>query len=139
MYSCKYCGTIFEHSFELAAHVKTLHTEKVVYGLTRCPICNKTISTRPDTYAEHLRFCKSKRHPYFCKTCGMLVSTENYFGSGKYCSRRCANTRCMSDTTKAKRKASMKQYVNSHPEVCTRLHDIAKRRSLSRRDAYFRT
>lgn len=39
---------------------------------------------------------------YICKTCNKIVLDAETFGSGKFCSRACANTRKLSEATKQK-------------------------------------
>lgn len=54
---------------------------------------------------------------YICENCGKLV-TEKY-GSGRFCSRACANTRKHSDETKQKiRKALVKPIEIHFCSIC---------------------
>ena len=49
---------------------------------------------------------------YYCERCGKQVEVK--FGSGRFCSRACANTRAHTDETKEKiRQTLLKRYPNS--------------------------
>lgn len=53
---------------------------------------------------------------YYCEKCGKLVSDEDYFGSGRFCSRACANSgKGLSKEQNLKRITSLKVYQeNKH-------------------------
>ena len=46
---------------------------------------------------------------YYCEKCGKLVTTN--FGSGRFCSRSCANDRAHSEETKQKLSKSVKNNI----------------------------
>lgn len=47
---------------------------------------------------------------YYCEKCGKLVTTN--FGSGRFCSRSCANARVHSEETKQKISKSVKTILS---------------------------
>lgn len=52
---------------------------------------------------------------YYCKRCGCAV--EHKFGSGKFCSRACANSRTFSEESNLKRSKSNSEAYNKNPEL----------------------
>lgn len=110
MYKCKYCNKEFSRSTDLANHVKSVHIKKEVYSYTDCPICGKNISTNPCSYNKHILYCSGKRKPYICKTCGILVNSDSYYGSGVFCSRKCSNSRKPNIDTIKKISESLKKF-----------------------------
>lgn len=116
MYKCKYCCEEFNRSTDLANHVKKIHINRPVYGRTNCPICHKLISLAPNTYQKHIKYCQNKRRPYKCEQCGKLVTSDYYFGSGRFCSKVCANKKSFDQTYRKKISDSLKIYYKTHPE-----------------------
>ena len=47
---------------------------------------------------------------YICERCGKLVEDRDKFGSGRFCSRACANTREHSTETKEKIRKGVNKY-----------------------------
>ena len=90
MYKCKYCGILFERSTDVANHVKSVH-KPVVYGTRICECCGKEVTAQGGSYKTHLISCRKRNVPYTCQSCGKMVS--EWFGSGKFCSQKCAHTR----------------------------------------------
>lgn len=44
-------------------------------------------------YSDEMRYGRCTIHlGYVCQTCGKEVSVNDYYGSGRFCSKRCANT-----------------------------------------------
>lgn len=52
---------------------------------------------------------------YYCSKCGKAVYEK--YGSGKFCSRKCANSRTFSKETNEKRSKSVKAYFERCPEA----------------------
>lgn len=52
---------------------------------------------------------------YYCSKCGKAVYEK--YGSGKFCSRKCANSRTFSKETNEKRSKSNKAYFEKNPEA----------------------
>ena len=63
------------------------------------------ISMRHQKATDNLNLWLSE--PHYCKTCGKLM--HEYYGSGVYCSRSCANTRNHTDAVKQKIGVSIKK------------------------------
>lgn len=88
----------------------TVHTTK--FKRTKCPQCVKAANT-------------DMIHSRSCAKCGILM--QQYYGSGRFCSRSCANSRAHSNETKLKisdgvgkyygSSLSLKQYTCT-PKIC---------------------
>ena len=63
-----------------------------------------------------------QKEPHYCECCGKLMLQK--FGSGRFCSRTCANTKKHSSETRAKIQASMKAYVAEHPLSSEQLAEL---------------
>ena len=55
---------------------------------------------------------------YICEHCGKLVEDEDKFGSGRFCSRSCANSRKHSSETKNKIKRSVNKFIKCDCQYC---------------------
>ena len=44
---------------------------------------------------------------YYCEKCGKFVSDGEYFGSGRFCSRACANSRTQTEEMNEKRRQKL--------------------------------
>ena len=106
-YSCKYCHKEFQESYQVAAHTSMCKLNPN-YNLYRGKetteeIKNKNKNTRlkNDPYR-----CERKVFNFICKKCGKpytLILTQSQYDKGKYkkyCSRTCANSRCLSEEHK---------------------------------------
>lgn len=67
---------------------------------------------------------------YKCQKCGKSVFEK--FGSGKFCSRACANSRKFSSETNEKRRISNKRAFERNPELRKKCSDNAKKLNASR-------
>lgn len=97
---CKYCGRIFKRQCDLSLHINLTHlkTTKISNKTKKCPICEREIAIR--VFNRHYKSCFENHKLYYCQKCGKLVTKK--FGSGKFCSRNCANGRKHSEETKQK-------------------------------------
>lgn len=69
---------------------KDFYTEKrrinkVLKGKINSLYCSRNCAYK--ALRKSIEKCKS----YYCETCGSLVDTSHYYGSGRFCSKRCAN------------------------------------------------
>ena len=55
---------------------------------------------------------------YICENCGKLVEDQDKFGSGRFCSRACANSHKHSDEWKAKISAGIKKETECECQFC---------------------
>lgn len=115
-YTCKYCGKLFNAKNGLTLHIRCIHLRnlKSVIHYKQCPYCNESIRT--SGFQKHINICKNFYESYVCKKCGKLVTKR--FGSGVFCSRKCANSRHCSEVVKQKisdgvKKADKTKYYNS--------------------------
>lgn len=115
-YICKYCGKSFKAKNGLSLHIRCIHLKdlKPVICYKQCPYCNNLIRT--SGFIRHIEICKDFYKPYYCQKCGKLVTKK--FGSGKFCSRKCANSHHLSEVSKQKISSSVKNadktnYYNS--------------------------
>lgn len=60
---------------------------------------------------------------YICKICGKEVPYSRLFGSGKFCSRSCANRRIITDETKNKIKNTLVKHEECFCAYCDRKFD----------------
>ena len=95
--------------------------------LSRTPVhtCSKECSQKYHTLQKQL----DKQHQldtwlaekHVCSTCGKVMTT--FYGSGKFCSRACANSRTHSEDTKSKIAGTqaklMRQQYEAVPKKCT--------------------
>lgn len=91
-YKCRYCGELFFNYSKLGAHITNKHICK------KCNICGKIINIT--NFNRHIDNCKKVNKSYYCEKCGKLVTKK--FGSGRFCSRKCANSKSHSELTKRK-------------------------------------
>lgn len=98
-YICPYCNIEFTNSRKYGAHITNKHKYK------QCNICKKIVKVR--SYTIHLKSCIQKHKPYYCEKCGKLVTKK--FGSGKFCSRKCANSRVITEHQKIKTSLTAKK------------------------------
>lgn len=101
IYKCKYCGQEFNNFRILANHYRHNH---YLVNYVNCTICGKRF--RDCDLKYHLKSCIQKHKPYYCEKCGKLVTKK--FGSGRFCSRKCANSHYLSDISKKKISQSVK-------------------------------
>lgn len=90
IYKCKYCDCTFIVRQALAAHILSVHKQQKYI----CKICGKTVSGKYN-YNKHIELYHT---PYYCEKCGKLVLTK--YGCGRFCSRKCSNTRIISTIQK---------------------------------------
>ena len=55
---------------------------------------------------------------YICEHCGKIVEECDKFGSGRFCSRSCANSHNHSEETKAKISASINKKTICERQFC---------------------
>lgn len=94
---CAYCGKIFLIDKHTAQDIIVKKSHRIY--------CSRVCSNKS----------KVKRHqPYICKNCGKMVSSDDYFGSGQFCSRFCANSHNgkLGNTPKAKEQKRKKLLKN---------------------------
>lgn len=106
-YICKYCGRTFKRQCDLSLHINITHLKitKLSRKTKECLYCHKNISIL--SFNKHFNKCKNDHKLYYCEKCGKLVTEK--FGSGKFCSRKCANSHKMSEDTKLKISNSVKK------------------------------
>lgn len=102
IYKCKYCGQEFDCKRKLKGHITGKHK------LEFCNICGKYITI--SNYNKHIKSCEKIHKSYYCEKCGKLVIKK--FGSGKFCSRKCANSRVQ--TLEQNKLRSIKLKSNPH-------------------------
>ena len=120
IYKCKYCGQEFDSKRKLKGHITGKHKLKF------CNICGNYITT--GNYKKHIEFCRENYKPYYCEKCGKLVTKK--FGSGKFCSRKCANSRIQTDEQNKRR--SIKLKYNPHGFASFRYKIKRKQESINK-------
>lgn len=106
MYSCRYCSKEFAKSNLLASHVVAAHKKPEKHYIC-CKYCGKKLNVKHRLTRKHIEVCRKKHEPYICKVCGKLVTT--LYGTGKFCSIICRNTRKHSEATKQKLRDAVKR------------------------------
>lgn len=123
-YICKYCGHISKNLSGLNYHINVKHLKitkvKIKYKL--CNICNKEIWI--GSYNKHIIKCKQKQiknnKSYYCEKCGKFVTKK--YGSGRFCSQKCANSRILSKETKQKISNAVKKNPSGWNSLKSRLN-----------------
>lgn len=54
---------------------------------------------------------------YLCEKCNSIVKENEKFGSGRFCSRKCSNSRPQTEETRKKKSLSAKAFHENNPEV----------------------
>lgn len=97
-YKCEYCGKEFDSMKKRGGHITAKHKLKF------CNICENYISS--GNYNKHIKSCEKIHKSYYCKKCGKLVTKK--FGSGIFCSRKCANSHIQTDEQNKRRSIKLK-------------------------------
>lgn len=126
-YQC-ICGAIFDNAQKFNGHKShcKIHQQNKYGTLNNYNIrMQQCITARRIGYNNYASIIKNEKQniqknikekwlneKHKCKTCGKVMT--EYYGSGIYCSRRCANTRVLTDNTKQKISCSNtnKKYVS---------------------------
>lgn len=70
---------------------------------------------------------------YICKHCGIYVDDKDAYGSGKFCSRACANSRVRSSDTRLKISQGLKKQTICKCQFCGKeLKSLASKSSHER-------
>lgn len=105
-YKCRYCGKICKNQNSLRNHERLCklnpnHQEHTGFKYGWSKGLNKNTNESLKKTGEKLRSKYLKVFiPYCCEKCGKLV--EHKYGSGRFCSRQCANSRRHTDEQKEK-------------------------------------
>lgn len=103
-YICQYCGYKSKNLSGLNFHINVKHLKitKINVKYELCPYCNKEISL--GHFKKHKEKCLQRKiensKSYYCEKCGRLVTKK--FGSGRFCSQKCANSHVLSKESKQK-------------------------------------
>lgn len=115
-YKCQYCRKICKNENSLRNHERLCklnpnHQEHTGfnYGWT------KGLSKETNEGLRHISESLKKHYykefvPYHCENCGKLV--EEKYGSGKFCSKKCASHRNHTEETKRKTSETLKKRYN---------------------------
>ena len=134
MYKCE-CGKEFDHYQKFNGHKSRC---KIHYkALGKLDKLNEYNIKRSNTLSKVLKGKKKNNfEPYKCEKCGKLV-TEKY-GSGRFCSRSCANLRDLSNDTKNKisnhmiQKYKDKNYKSWMIKMSTKAGKLSHERKMKR-------
>ncbi len=117
MYICKYCGQEFESKQKLASHTRLCknnpnreHNLQILKNNGR-NTCNKINESKKQEIVEYKLICPNCGNQY------AVSITENQYKKGKYkkyCSRKCANKRILTEETKNKISKSLKKPEKSY-------------------------
>lgn len=125
------CGREFDTGYQLAGHHS--HCEIYLTHTGRLHIRQNTdrlngAKSSQTLKARHQKEKAKKLQDWIdskpeCETCGKIMTEK--FGSGRFCSRRCSNTRTHSDESKAK--IARKAKLNASKQAATRrIKDIER-------------
>lgn len=132
-YICEYCGRSFKRKSDLSLHINIKHLKITKRRIAKkeCPYCSKFIIT--GKYNIHIKNCKKNHTNYYCQKCRKLVTKK--FGSGKFCSRKCANSRILSKESKQKISIKAKNNPRGWNSLIARLNK--KRNFEKRKQEYY--
>ena len=115
-FKCRYCSKVCKNANSLRNHERLCksnpnHQEHTGFKYGWSKGLNKENS---EVYKKISEKAKTKHHkefiPYYCEKCGKLV--EEKYGSGRFCSRKCANSRPHTEQQKIKISESLYNYNN---------------------------
>ncbi|MBO7078365.1 MAG: hypothetical protein J6W64_00960 [Bacilli bacterium] len=125
MFKCE-CGKEFENSQAYNGHKSNCKEHQLAkYGTldrlkARRLVANKNAGktrTAIKTSQQQFELQKWLTEQHTCERCGKILTEK--FGSGRFCSRSCANARELSGTTKTKISESVKRAAILKPKVNT--------------------
>ena len=108
-YICKYCERSFKRKSDLSLHINIKHLKITKRRIAKkeCPYCSKFTIT--GKYNIHIKNCKQDHTNYHCEKCGKLVTKK--FGSGKFCSRKCANSHIQTNEQNKRRSETLRNTI----------------------------
>ena len=122
-FKCRYCGKECKNANSLRNHERLCklnpdHQEHTGFKYGWSKGLNKENS---EVYKKISEKAKAKHHkefiPYYCEKCEKLV--EEKYGSGRFCSRRCANSKPHTKECKKRISTSLYKYNNTtHIKEC---------------------
>lgn len=126
-FKCKYCGKICKNANSLRNHERLCklnpdHQEHTGFKYGWSKGLNKENS---EVYKKISEKAKAKHRkefiPYYCEKCGKLV--EEKYGSGRFCSRKCANSHIIVEEQKIKIANTLYDYYikNKQKKINTRI------------------
>ena len=128
-YICQYCGKVCKNKNSLVQHERLCklnpnHQEHTGFQYGWSKGLNKNNNKTLKKISEKLLLKNYKEFiPYQCEKCGKLVK-ENY-GSGRFCSRKCANSKQHTNEQKEKIKnsiinhyRSIQRHISSDEKIC---------------------
>ena len=71
---------------------------EITNKIKECTYCHKNISIL--AFNKHFNKCINDHRSYYCEKCGKLVIKK--FGTGRFCSQKCAHSRILSEDVKRK-------------------------------------
>lgn len=110
------CGKLFDNAHSFGGHQSHCRTHYLIkYGsLEKLEDYNKRcVSARANGYAKYAENLEQERNAKFakwiqekhtCVKCGKVMT--EYFGSGRFCSRACANSRAQTPEVRKKKQLS---------------------------------
>ena len=123
MYTCE-CGKEFENYQSFNGHKSHCKTHQLAkHGLEHFEaIYNSRCESLQKARIKYSEKCSKKRtvdleqwvsEQHVCECCGKLLTEK--FGSGRFCSRACANSRIHNEETKQKISSSLNEFFRNNP------------------------
>lgn len=136
MYVCPFCEKTYR-KMGISTHIMRMHTDKdkfsncgiISEGKSRkkinkvnCDICGREIQENMLDF--HKKSCKDNKQnePTACERCGKINNA--IYGTGRFCSISCANTRDMSAKTKLKISNSLSGIVRKESRCCLQCKEM---------------
>lgn len=123
-YQCA-CGRIFDNSQSLNGHKSHCAVHLAQTGRKRTVLSIADLNRlRAIAKAERERQVEQRwlEEQHRCECCGVVMVQK--YGSGRFCSKACANTHVRTDASKQKTSKSLKQYYHNVKHDKTRIQEI---------------
>ena len=126
MICCEYCGKEFKNKKALSGHLSSC----VKYYLSKDGDLDKYTARIEKIKKSNTKYDIIDKDAWLlekhrCECCGRIMT--EYFGSGRFCSKKCSNTRNHSDDVKQKIKLSCtsrsKDLYDANPKYCAVCHN----------------
>ena len=140
-YTCV-CGKIFTRSQSFNGHKTHCHLHQLLkhgsleplYENQRLQQLTKKQNRTPQKQEKSATKCSYLNEEVYCEKCGIRLTEK--FGSGRFCSRKCANSHSRNQESREKTSISIKRFIEENPEYKDREHKTLRKPSVLSRTLY---